>query len=172
VLDLYRGDTVSVRFVTELDPRLPSLKVDPGRIRQLLHNLIKNSIEAAVARPCVITIRTARMDEAAGHSIEMRVQDNGPGLPPEMLGRFFEPYFSTKRRGSGLGLAIVKKIVEEHGGSVTAENAAEGGAVIIIRLPLDAGIADGSGEPEEERDIEPGRRGDPASGIRDLSQAG
>jgi nitrogen fixation/metabolism regulation signal transduction histidine kinase len=167
VLDLYRGDAASVRFATELDPGLPRLRVDAGRIRQLLHNLIKNSIEAAQpGQACVVSIRTARTEESTGRTAELRVQDNGPGLPPEMLGGFFEPHFSTKRRGSGLGLAIVKKIVEEHGGSVTAENAAGGGAVIIVRFPLDLPVDAAGGEAEESA---AGRR--PAAGvIKDISR--
>lgn len=138
VLDLYRGEGVRARFVTELDTGLPQVRIDSGRIRQLLHNLIKNSLEAAQPdQQCVIAIRTAALIESGVKLVEMRVEDNGPGLPPDMLGRFFEPYTTTKRKGSGLGLAIVKKIVEEHGGSVWAENAEEGGALIIIRFPLD-----------------------------------
>lgn len=139
VLDLYRGGSNQVRFVTAFDPRLPQVQADPGRMRQLLHNLIKNAIEAAPAgQDCVISIHATLLETEGGRTVEMRVQDNGPGLPVEMLGRFFEPYVTTKHKGNGLGLAIVKKIVEEHGGSVSAENAPEGGAAIVIRLPLDA----------------------------------
>lgn len=150
VLDLYRGEELPARFLTELDPELPMVRVDSGRIRQLLHNLIKNSLEATQAdRRCVIAIRTASLVESGQRLIEMRVEDNGPGLPPDMLGRFFEPYITTKRKGSGLGLAIVKKIVEEHGGSVRAENADEGGALIIIRFPVDP-LPDGNDHKEPE----------------------
>jgi nitrogen fixation/metabolism regulation signal transduction histidine kinase len=157
VLDLYRGEDVYARFVTELDPALPKLRVDSGRIRQLLHNLIKNSLEAAQPDlKCVVAIRTAVLIEAGVKLIEMRVEDNGPGLPPDMLGRFFEPYITTKRKGSGLGLAIVKKIVEEHGGTVQAENADQGGALIIVRFAVDPATA-----PEDDDDP-----GDDAPGNR------
>ncbi len=63
------------------------------------------------------------------------ISDNGPGLDPETLDKIFEPYVTTKAKGTGLGLAIVKKLVEEHGGSVTAENVATGGAKVHVRLP-------------------------------------
>lgn len=149
VLDLYRGEPGGVRFVTELDPALPALRLDSGRIRQLLHNLIKNSIEAAESgRECCITLRTAVITEGETRIAELRVQDNGPGLPAEMVGRYFEPYFTTKHKGSGLGLAVVKKIVEEHGGVVWAENAREGGALIVARFPMDVLPAGDAGATE------------------------
>jgi nitrogen fixation/metabolism regulation signal transduction histidine kinase len=147
VLDLYRGESAGARFVTELNPALPALQLDSGRIRQLLHNLIKNAIEAAESgRECQILLRTAVTVEGGARLAELRVQDNGPGLPAEMVGRYFEPYFTTKHKGSGLGLAVVKKIVEEHGGVVWAENAREGGALIVVRFPMET-PADGTGEP-------------------------
>lgn len=138
VLDLYREEASRTRFLTRFDAALPSLHVDPGRVRQLLHNLLKNAIEAAPAdQDFIVTIQTTLLGQEDEPVAELRVQDNGPGLPTDMLGRSFEPYITTKRKGSGLGLAIVKKIVEEHGGSVWAENAAEGGAVIVMRFPCD-----------------------------------
>ncbi|MBK8164264.1 MAG: HAMP domain-containing protein [Gammaproteobacteria bacterium] len=150
VLDLYRGDS-GARFETELDPALPELRLDSGRMRQLLHNLIKNSIEAAEAgRECHVTLRTAVVLEAGAESVELRVQDNGPGLPAEMVGRYFEPYFTTKHKGSGLGLAVVKKIVEEHGGMVWAENAREGGALIVVRFPTETTSAAEDGAAERQ----------------------
>ncbi len=143
VLDLYREEASRRHFVTRFDAALPRLRVDPGRMRQLLHNLLKNAIEAAPAdQDFVITIQTALLGPEGERVAEMRVQDNGPGLPADMLGRSFEPYITTKRKGSGLGLAIVKKIVEEHGGSVWAESAPEGGAVIVMRFPCDAAPKD------------------------------
>ena len=69
--------------------------------------------------------------------------DCGPGIPEDLLGRLFEPYVTTKPKGTGLGLAIVKKIVEEHGGMLWAENRSDGGACIVIRLP----VADADAKP-------------------------
>ena len=67
--------------------------------------------------------------------------DNGPGFPPEMLARAFEPYVTTKAKGTGLGLAIVKKIVEEHNGSIEIGNVPGSGAQVSILLPVARGAA-------------------------------
>ncbi len=149
VLDLYRGDEGKIRFHTELAPHLPLVKIDSGRIRQLLHNLIKNSVEAA-AGPCRVTITTGEIHDAGLAMIELRVCDNGPGIPENMMGRFFEPYVTTKPKGSGLGLAIVKKIVEEHGGIIWAENPSAGGAAIVIRLPLEHAVQQGTAITDDD----------------------
>jgi nitrogen fixation/metabolism regulation signal transduction histidine kinase len=136
VLDLYR-DHVPVKWELQLETDLPVVEVDSGRFRQLLHNLIKNALDALADRPqgC-ITIVTRRIEESGFPFIELRVADNGPGFPPDLLGTLFEPYVTTKHKGTGLGLAVVKKIVEEHGGMIIAENGDEG-ACVVIRLPLE-----------------------------------
>jgi nitrogen fixation/metabolism regulation signal transduction histidine kinase len=69
--------------------------------------------------------------------VELRIQDNGPGVDDQILDDIFEPYVTTKEKGTGLGLAIVKKIIEEHGGMLLVENLEEGGAAFIMRLPVD-----------------------------------
>ncbi len=142
VLDLYHGHS-PVEFNLDLDQSLPPVEVDPGRFRQLLHNLLKNAIEALAGRPTGrIMITTRRVEEAGFPLLELRVADNGPGFSGELQGQVFEPYVTTKLKGSGLGLAIVKKIVEEHGGMITAENAE--GACIVVRLPLEGVVEKGA----------------------------
>lgn len=135
VLELYRGGDSRVRLITRLDVRNPCIEGDVGRLRQLLHNLIKNSQEAmADTADACIAVTTCRGDESGRPYVELVVDDNGPGFPERVLDNIFEPYVSTKPRGSGLGLAIVKKIVEEHSGVIVAESNPEGGARIRIRL--------------------------------------
>ena len=138
VLDLYQEhNETSCNFVVTLDPSSPVIEADIGRLRQLLHNLIKNALEAnheTEGKSIYITTRCA--EEHACRYVEIRITDTGPGISEEMFGQLFEPYITTKPKGSGLGLAIVKKIVEEHGGMIWAENATNGGASIIIRLPV------------------------------------
>jgi nitrogen fixation/metabolism regulation signal transduction histidine kinase len=117
----------------ELDQGVCEVAADVVRMRQVLHNLIRNALEALDGRADGrVTVATGTT--AAGE-VELVVSDNGPGLDPETLDKVFEPYVTTKAKGTGLGLAIVKKLVEEHGGSVTAENIAAGGAAVHVRLP-------------------------------------
>ncbi|MGB7931383.1 MAG: ATP-binding protein [Gammaproteobacteria bacterium] len=135
VLELYRGVDSKVQLVTHLDAKQPCIEGDVGRLRQLLHNLLKNSLEAvAETAGACITVTTHTADESERAYVELVIDDNGPGFPERVLDNIFEPYVSTKPRGSGLGLAIVKKIVEEHGGVIAAEGNPEGGARIRIRL--------------------------------------
>ncbi|OQW95117.1 MAG: hypothetical protein BWK79_03565 [Beggiatoa sp. IS2] len=130
VLDLYQH--AQLRFDLALAENLPKIEVDRGRIRQVLHNLIKNAIEATPAA-ALIKVSTHYLTEPTYQCIELRIQDRGPGVSEDLLNRIFEPYVTTKIKGTGLGLAIVKKIVEEHGGIVWIEN--HGGVCVIIRLP-------------------------------------
>ncbi len=117
----------------ELDQGAGEVAADVVRMRQVLHNLIRNSLEALGNREDGrVTVATGI--SAAG-DIDLVVSDNGPGLDPETLDKIFEPYVTTKAKGTGLGLAIVKKLVEEHGGSVVAENTTDGGAAVHVRLP-------------------------------------
>lgn len=141
VLDLYRGNETQIRFETDFAPNLPVVGVDSGRLRQLLHNLIKNAVEAVGDnKPCHILISTQAIAQFEFKVVEMRIEDRGPGFPEELIAQLFEPYVTTKPKGTGLGLAIVKKIVEEHSGVLWAENSAEGGARIIIRLPAEGAV--------------------------------
>ena len=141
--ELYSGEGGGETLRLDLDRPLPDVEVDPGQFRQVLHNLIRNAGEALANRerddeergPEPISIGTRRITERGREYVETRVDDNGPGIRAEVMGQIFQPYVSTKSKGTGLGLAIVKKIVDEHGGSVTAENRPEGGASLILRLP-------------------------------------
>jgi PAS domain S-box-containing protein len=137
VAELYRLQDPSIEIRLDLDQTLPELEADRGRVRQILANLITNGLEAlmGVQGGCVeISTRQQRAEGAA--SAVICVRDNGPGFRKEMLGRLFDPYVTGKPRGTGLGLAIVKRIVEEHGGRIEAENRPEGGAKILVFLPV------------------------------------
>jgi nitrogen fixation/metabolism regulation signal transduction histidine kinase len=134
ILELYRSTEVCL----EEDFSAPGALVrgDPLRLRQVVHNLIKNAQEAleGQADGC-IRVSTALMEDDDTHCVALRVEDNGPGFEEALLGRLFEPYVTTKAKGTGLGMAIVKKIIEEHGGMIWAENG-ERGARVVVRLPL------------------------------------
>ncbi|MCR4302041.1 MAG: ATP-binding protein [Sulfuricaulis sp.] len=131
----------------DLDTDLPQIPADPGRLRQVLHNLLLNSRDAlaATAKP-VILLGTRVVGKNDHRFIEMTVQDNGPGFPEALLARLYEPYVTHKEKGTGLGLAIVKRIVEEHGGTIRAYNLKDGGACVVIRFPVSAATT-GLAEP-------------------------
>jgi nitrogen fixation/metabolism regulation signal transduction histidine kinase len=139
VTDLYRAQLAGrgVALEVELGPAVTRVVADRGRLRQLLHNLLTNAVEALEGQPGgAITVAT-RLAERNGEDVaEVCVEDNGPGFAREMMGRVFDPYVTTKPRGTGLGLAIVRKIVEEHGGHVEADNRSGGGARVRIELPM------------------------------------
>ncbi|OOG28659.1 two-component sensor histidine kinase [Thioalkalivibrio denitrificans] len=139
VADLYGSERRRLKL--KLADDLPDIQADAGRMRQLLHNLIKNGLEAldGVKDPR-LEIETRCVREARCTVVELSVRDNGPGLPEEFMPRLFEPYVTSKPKGTGLGLAIVKKIVEEHHGMVWAENRRKGGACITLRLPVSSGV--------------------------------
>ncbi len=129
VLVLYEGSRVMIH--AELAADTSPVLGDATQLRQVIHNLLQNAEDALAdeAHP-QITLLT-RTD---ARRVDLILRDNGPGFPPEILTRAFEPYVTTKARGTGLGLAIVKKIIDEHGGEIRVANRETGGAEIRIRL--------------------------------------
>jgi len=137
VLDLYENDQ-RIQLTRRFAPADPALRADAGRLRQLLHNLLKNSLEAiGDTRKPHIEVSTREISDSGRLWVELVVADNGPGLPESFDDRWFEPYTTSKARGTGLGLAVAKKIAEEHGGTIRAENRPGGGAMFVLRLPCD-----------------------------------
>jgi len=139
MVELYRLQDTGIDIVIELDPQLPEIEADRGRVRQILANLLSNAIEAlSGVGGAAITVRTRWVSTAPVAQAEITISDNGPGFPEDILGRAFEPYVTSKARGTGLGLAIVQRIVEEHGGRISAENLVAGGARVRVLLPATA----------------------------------
>lgn len=138
ILYLYQDyPPTGVEIQLDLDPEQPLIQGDKGRLRQLLHNLVKNAIEA-ILEGHGSTLRIATQccsQEKAKDYVKLIFQDDGIGFPQANIGDVFEPYVTTKPKGTGLGLAIVKKIVEEHGGLIHVEAPPEGGARIVIFFP-------------------------------------
>ena len=137
VLYLYRDYPAGVEIKLELGREPLPVHADKVRLRQLLHNLVKNAIEAIRdGHGSTLWIGTNRAHATGADCAELSVHDDGPGFPNSILTNAFEPYVTTKPKGTGLGLAIVKKIVEEHGGWIQLESPPDGGARIVVRLPL------------------------------------
>jgi nitrogen fixation/metabolism regulation signal transduction histidine kinase len=137
VVDLYRVQASAAELKMTLCPTLPTLSADRIRMRQILNNLVTNSIEALEGRADArVEIETHVAEDGQKQSAAIVVTDNGPGFQRDLIGTVFDPYVTSKPKGTGLGLAIVKKIVEEHGGRIEADNQRTGGARVRILLPL------------------------------------
>ncbi len=133
-------------FQLELEEGLPKVSADPVRMRQVLHNMIKNAQEAnPPATAGTMSIKAHLTHDDGNAAIEILLRDNGPGIPPEQAERVFDPYVTTKNKGTGLGLAIVKKIIEEHGGAIRLDMGFQEGAGFAIRLPLTEPSKEGMG---------------------------
>jgi two-component system sensor kinase FixL len=125
-----------IAFRVEIPPNLPRVKVDTTGIQQVLINLLRNAVDALVEdapnEPC-IAVSACSVDE--GRAIEITVADNGPGVPPRLAARMFEPFCTTKKDGMGLGLSISRSILEWHGGVLRVEANAPRGARFSFTLP-------------------------------------
>jgi len=122
--------------LTSITAALPlPIRGDQIQLQQVIMNLIVNAMDAMSGMPSAerrVKVSTAR----DGDSACLTVSDVGPGIPAEKLRLVFEPFFSTKAQGMGMGLAIARRIVEAHGGQLSAENLALRGAAFHVRLPL------------------------------------
>jgi nitrogen fixation/metabolism regulation signal transduction histidine kinase len=141
VVDLYRSHENTAEMKLSLSPLLPMVSADRVRIRQILNNLLTNSLEALEGKPeGRVEIETHVAEDGPKQMAAIVVSDNGPGFQRDLIGTVFDPYVTSKPKGTGLGLAIVKKIVEEHGGRIEADNRRSGGARVRILLPLGEGM--------------------------------
>lgn len=105
-------------------------RFDPDRIRQVLLNLLENALQASGdAAPAEVSVRVG------SGALLFEVRDHGPGIPPGDEQRIFEPFYTRKARGTGLGLAVANRIVAQHGGTLTALNHPEGGALFRASIP-------------------------------------
>jgi len=130
VLTLYATAQESGRLSAELTPELPTILGDTTQLRQVIHNLVQNALDAVAERPeGWVRLRTeiARTDHGEIRAVRLQVLDNGPGFSEKVLKRAFEPYVTTKTKGTGLGLAVVKKIADEHGARIRLANLTAGG---------------------------------------------
>jgi nitrogen fixation/metabolism regulation signal transduction histidine kinase len=130
VLALYGTPLEQGRLITELGAGLPLISGDATQLRQVIHNLVQNALDAVAGmEDGRVTLRTdvARSDQGQARAVRLHVVDNGPGFAEKVLKRAFEPYVTTKSKGTGLGLAVVKKIADEHAARVRLANLSDGG---------------------------------------------
>lgn len=125
-----------VQIDCSLAPGLAPLSVDRIQIQQIVLNLLRNAIEALAGRPADARRVRVRTEADGIGGVAIRVEDNGPGVPPELVGRIFDPFCTTKETGTGLGLAISRTIAEAHQGKLSYEGGPAGGACFVLRLPI------------------------------------
>ncbi|GGA76351.1 PAS domain-containing sensor histidine kinase [Edaphobacter acidisoli] len=141
-LALFAGRMTTIRIIRKMESDLPLVMADPEALKRALGNLIDNAAEAmqqSLLRE--LTISTMLLEN---NIVELTIADTGSGLTDEMRERLFLPYFSTKQRGTGLGLAIAAKIIQEHQGTVRAEQNDPVGARFIIELKTASSIESGT----------------------------
>ncbi|HBP5565748.1 TPA: HAMP domain-containing sensor histidine kinase [Pseudomonas aeruginosa] len=129
------AEAAGVDIVQRVDGCDGALPMNHGRLLQVFVNLIENAVQHAPAGSQV-TVAARMLADNGQRLAECRVEDSGAGFAPQDLPFIFDPFFTRRRKGTGLGLAIVQRIVEEHKGSIEAGNAAQGGAVMRLRLPI------------------------------------
>ncbi len=149
VLHLYESSPIPIRL--ELEAGIPAVLGDPQQLRQVLHNLLQNGLDAttlkleeAVHSPhglaadaTDLVVRT-QFTVNSGR-VRLIILDQGGGFPEHILKRAFEPYVTTKRSGTGLGLAVVKKIADDHGGRIEISNRMSGASVLGAQVSLSLG---------------------------------
>jgi signal transduction histidine kinase len=142
-LDAWLGEVLdeqklpaNIRLERKLGAGATVVAIDADRFRRVVINLVENAAQALVASGEQCPDKRIRVETSAADMAEIIVADSGPGIPPEILPRIFEPLFSTKSFGTGLGLPTAKQIVEQHHGTIALANAPAGGTAARIRLPL------------------------------------
>lgn len=141
---LMQHDLANVEMVVELQPDLPDVSGDAERLQQVMINLILNAADAMgrKGRLTITTRTSADLSDIALWSlkgpkmfVEVRIKDEGPGIPSRLLEQIFIPFFTTKARGTGLGLALCQRIVQHHGGTIEVRSVEGQGATFVVRLP-------------------------------------
>ena len=132
VLEIMQGvcSPEKYEFKPFLSAEVTEINCDPDKLKQVFINIISNGLEAMPHRG-VISVHTEKLQ----NGIEVRIADEGIGIPEEDLEHIFEPFYTTRETGSGLGLSISYKIIEAHGGEIWADSRPGKGASFIIQLP-------------------------------------
>lgn len=140
VVALAATETRKRRIAVKLDlsSDLPLAHVDEVQIEQVIFNLLRNGAEALASADGSARELTVRTGTTSDGNIEISVSDTGPGLPPQLAAKLFEPFFSTKPDGVGLGLAISRTIIETHGGRIWVTPNPERGVTFRFTVPVEA----------------------------------
>jgi two-component system nitrogen regulation sensor histidine kinase NtrY len=120
-----------VEIETQIEPGLPPVRVDTEKLRGALMNIIENGLQAMDGKGLILL----QAEHDPNGFVRIKIKDSGQGVPPEVLPRLFEPYFSTKTGGTGLGLPIARKNIEEQGGQIEVHSKQGEGTTVTIVLP-------------------------------------
>ncbi len=142
-----KSHDLDVEVTVSVGANLPKVFCDPLQMQQLLCNLLDNAIDAAAYDSGNSRFVCVSAAQCAKQQIELRVEDNGPGIAPEIVESMFQPFATTKPEGMGLGLAISRAVVEAHHGDLAARTNDQGGATFSVRLPV-AGCDEGGEAPQ------------------------
>lgn len=136
----HQAEASGIQVQLHLNADLPSTRCDPSQVQQVLLALLMNALDATASGGCVRLSSTYR---AATQEVVLQVQDDGAGIPSDVMTKLFEPFFTTKEagRGVGLGLAISQGIVERHNGRIEVQSVPGRGSTFTVILPQDANAA-------------------------------
>jgi signal transduction histidine kinase len=134
---LWKGAAVQVE--RDYEPNLPEVPLDENLAEQAFLNIVQNAYDAMNSKGGVLRVRTRKVQASGGEGVEVRIEDSGPGIPPELREQIFNPFVTTKKTGVGLGLSIVSKIMDGHRGSIRIESPPEQpgntGACFVLFFP-------------------------------------
>ncbi len=124
--------TKGIQLSKIMEPNI-IIAADPQQLEQVLWNLFINAVDAMEGKG-VLEVRTHK--DGKGHTVTLAVSDTGKGISAKDINKIFDPFFTTKEGGSGLGLSIVHKIIEIHGGDISAESRVHHGTTFTLTLPV------------------------------------
>lgn len=133
----YRFKSINVDFKRSVDPNLPKIDADPDQLQEIFVNIIVNACEAIQKGGMIIFKAEKKIDPVSQEYVQIRIIDNGPGIPAHIQNKIFQPFFTSKKDGTGLGLSIVARIVGEHGGMIDLLSEDGSGSIFSIKLPVE-----------------------------------
>jgi len=132
-----RWPEAKVEVTQQYSENLPEMILDPDLCEQAFANLVLNAYEAMTETGGRLTVKVAGANSDGRRGVEVGIEDTGPGIPPELHGQIFNPFFSTKKEGVGLGLSLVSKIVDDHRGWIRVSSEPGKGACFRVFLPAE-----------------------------------
>ncbi len=162
----YHLRTSNIEVIAQLDPQLPAVMADGHQLQQVFVNLLNNARQAIEAHQAKGWVRIST--EKAGDHARVTIQDSGPGISKENMGKIFTPFFTTKEvgKGTGLGLSLCYGIVQEHSGSITVQSKPGEGATFTIELPVASATANSL--PATDQSPTPAENANPGRGKKVL----